>query len=91
MDMLIPCFSSSTTMGTESKPRFISQSIDYRREAEAAGRATSPRSVTNIALYKYTTTSIVSSSNSTRTASNAVQDGRSRRLGGKPGSAPLAR
>ena len=38
MDLLIPCFSSSTTMGTESKPRFISPSIAYRREAEAAGR-----------------------------------------------------
>ena len=37
MDLLIPCFSSSTTMGNESKPRFISPSIAYRREAEAAG------------------------------------------------------
>ena len=47
--------------------------------------------ITNIVLYKYTTTSSVSSSNSTRIVSNAVQAGRSRRLGGKPGSAPLAR
>jgi hypothetical protein len=36
MEALVPCFSSSTTMGNESEPRSISQFIDYRREAEEA-------------------------------------------------------
>ena len=39
MDMLMACFSSSTTMGTESEPRSISQHIDYRREAKEAALA----------------------------------------------------
>jgi hypothetical protein len=36
MDALVPCFSSSTTMGTESRPRRSSQHIAYRREAKEA-------------------------------------------------------
>ena len=33
---LVPCFSLPTTVLTESRPRRISQSTDYAREAEAA-------------------------------------------------------
>ena len=37
MDALVPCFSLPTTVLTESRPRRISQSTDYAREAEATG------------------------------------------------------
>ena len=37
MDELFPRFSLPTTVFTESRPRRISQSADYEREAEAAG------------------------------------------------------
>jgi len=40
MDMLIVCFSSSTPVGTQSRPRRSSQHTDYRREAkEAVGQS----------------------------------------------------
>ena len=39
MDALFLCFSSSTTMDTESWLRHISPSIDYRREAKEAALA----------------------------------------------------
>jgi hypothetical protein len=50
MDALFVRFSLPTTMFNESEPRSISQSIDYVRETEAAGRATPPRSVTTNAV-----------------------------------------
>jgi hypothetical protein len=36
METLMACFSSSTTIFTESEPRSISQKIAYRGEAEEA-------------------------------------------------------
>jgi hypothetical protein len=36
MEMLMACFSSSTTRGNESEPVSISPPIDYRREAKEA-------------------------------------------------------
>jgi hypothetical protein len=36
MGVLVPCFSLPTTVLTESRPRRISQSTDYAREAEKA-------------------------------------------------------